>query len=463
MQAGAKAAAAILVLTDMFESKRPAKVALKAWGRSARYAGARDRAAVSGLVLDALRHKSAIAAAMGAETPRALVIGTLGRIWGHKAEQIDADFAQSEHAPEVLSAEEKSGLTADILDASYYVQANVPKWLWPHFSRAFGENALNEAQALNTRAPVDLRLNELKRPASDSLKAVAKIGGQGLNWLPTAARIAAPAADTRSGHVQSLPGFAKGWLEVQDAGSQFVSLCTGIGPGAQVLDYCAGGGGKTLALAQQMQNKGQIFAYDRDGRRLVPIHARLKRAGVRNAQVRDPRDEDPLADLLGKMDAVLVDAPCTGTGTWRRHPDAKWRLRDGQLQTRINEQNQVLRQAAPFVRPGGSLFYVTCSFLCEENEDRVDAFLTEHVNFERLSVSEVAKAGGLLNKAGMQMLESCTFPRLDPLPSGEMAGERGLANEELKRGYNNAGDLRLSPFTAETDGFYMAALRKKLS
>ncbi|MCF6292853.1 MAG: RsmB/NOP family class I SAM-dependent RNA methyltransferase [Robiginitomaculum sp.] len=433
MQTGAKAAAAIAVLEDMFEAKRPAKVALKAWGRASRYAGARDRAYVSGLVLDALRHKTAISAAMGSNDARALVIGTLGRIWGQKAEDIDAEFEQSEHAPEPLTQEEKTGLQADISDAPDYVQANVPEWLWPHFERTFGKNSLVEAQSLNTRASVDLRLNALKRPATDSLKAVSKIGGQGLDWLSTAARIPAPSADTRSGHVQSLPGFAKGWLEVQDVGSQFVTLCTGIGSGSQVLDYCAGGGGKSLALAQQMQNKGQVFAYDRDGRRLVPIHARLKRAGVRNVQVRDPRDDNPLGDLTGKMDAVFIDAPCTGTGTWRRHPDAKWRLREGQLQVRMSEQDQVLRQAAPFVRSGGMMFYVTCSFLCEENQDRVDAFLSEHDEFERLSVGEVAKAGGLLNEAGQLVLEKCLTA---------------------------AGDLRMSPHSAQTDGFYMAALRR---
>jgi 16S rRNA (cytosine967-C5)-methyltransferase len=431
MQPGAKAAAAIAVLTDMAEAKRPAKVALKAWGRSARYAGARDRAAVSGLVLDALRHKSELGAVMGSDDPRALVIGTLGRIWGRSIDDIDAEFVASEHAPDGLRADEKFLLAKEDRSFPAFIKANIPEWLWPHFVRAFGDEALTEGQAMCSRAPVDLRLNELKRPAADALKAVTKMGGEAVQWLPTAARIPAPSADTRAGHVQSLPGFAKGWLEVQDAGSQFVALCTGIGPGTQVLDYCAGGGGKTLALAQQMQNKGQIFAYDRDGRRLVPIHARLKRAGVRNAQVRDPRDDDPLGDLAGKMDAVLVDAPCTGTGTWRRHPDAKWRLKDTQLQTRMREQDQVLAQAAPFVRPGGLLFYVTCSLLVEENEDRVDVFLTANTGFERVSIGE---QNGLLSEAGKELLAKCLTP---------------------------AGDLRMSPNTTQTDGFYMAGLQRK--
>ncbi|PHR62596.1 MAG: MFS transporter [Robiginitomaculum sp.] len=435
MQAGAQAAAAIAVLTDMIDAKRPAKVALKAWGRNSRYAGARDRAYVSGLVLDALRHKSEISAAMGADTPRAIVIGTLGRIWGLTAEQINQQFEVNEHAPEPLNEAECAGLLADTSSAPDHIRANVPQWLWSHFERAFAKDALAEAQALNTRAPVDLRLNALKRPAEDSLKAVAKIGGEPVEFLPTAARIAPPEANTRTAHVQSLPGFAKGWLEVQDIGSQFVALSTGIGPGAQVLDYCAGGGGKTLALAQQMQNRGQVFAYDRDGRRLVPIHARLKRAGVRNVQVRDPRDDAPLADLTGKMDAVLIDAPCTGTGTWRRHPDAKWRLREGQLEVRMREQDQVLAQAAPFVRPGGKMFYVTCSLLAEENEDRIDQFLTDNSDFERGAIEDAATSGGLLNAAGLDLLQKCV---------------------------TQAGDLRLSPHSAATDGFYMAVVQRKV-
>jgi len=432
MQAGARAAAAIAVLTDMDEAKRPVKLALQAWGRTARYAGARDRAAVSGLVLDTLRHRLELTEAMG-DTARGLVIGTLGRIWGQSAEAINSDFAASEHAPAPLSTEEQAGLLADTSSAAAHVQANVPAWIWPFFEQAFGDNALAEARGLNTRAPVDLRLNTLKRPTADGLKSVVGIGAEAVAFLPSAARIPPPSADTRSPHVQSLPGYVKGWLEIQDAGSQFVTLCTGIGPGMQVLDYCAGGGGKTLALAQQMQNKGQIFAYDNNNRRLAPIHERLKRAGVRNAQVRSPSDPEALADLTGNMHAVLVDAPCTGTGTWRRHPDLKWRLREGQLQTRIGEQDEVLRQAAPFVRPGGVLFYVTCSLLRQENEDRIDEFLAEYSEFSRVFVAEIAASGGLLNAAGQQVL---------------------AANS------TETGDLRLSPMTTQTDGFYMAALRK---
>ena len=150
----------------------------------------------------------------------------------------------------------------------------------------------------------------------------------------------------------------------------------------QVLDFCAGAGGKTLALAAMMANQGQIYATDSDGRRLTPIFERLARSGARNVQVRAPRGaQDVLSDLAGRCDLVLIDAPCTGSGAWRRNPDAKWRMRPGALEQRIKDQNESLENAARFVKPGGRLVYVTCSLLKAENEDRVAAFLERHADF----------------------------------------------------------------------------------
>jgi 16S rRNA (cytosine967-C5)-methyltransferase len=170
--------------------------------------------------------------------------------------------------------------------------------------------------------------------------------------------------------------FLKGWFEVQDEGSQLAALLSEAAPGMQVADVCAGGGGKTLALAALMQGKGQIYAYDVDGRRLAPLKERADRAGAHNIQIRTPmRTRDALEDLRGRMDLVFVDAPCTGSGTWRRNPDAKWRLRPNALAKRLEEQRQALAMAAPLVKPGGRLVYVTCSVLPEENEDQIAAFL----------------------------------------------------------------------------------------
>src|SRR5207245_1834377 len=156
--------------------------------------------------------------------------------------------------------------------------------------------------------------------------------------------------------------FVKGWVELQDEGSQLASLLCGARAGEQVLDLCAGGGGKTLALAAEMENRGQIYATDMDGRRLMPIYLRLERANARNVQVRAPRGAaDILADLQNRCDLVLIDAPCTGTGAWRRNPDAKWRIRPGALAERIKAQDALLARAAEYVKPGGRIVYVTCS------------------------------------------------------------------------------------------------------
>jgi 16S rRNA (cytosine967-C5)-methyltransferase len=174
--------------------------------------------------------------------------------------------------------------------------------------------------------------------------------------------------------VETAPEFEKGWFEVQDLGSQWAAARAGDIRGKQVLDLCAGGGGKTLALAAAMVNTGQLYAYDSDARRLTDTVRRAQRAGVRNLQVRSPIHADALAGLDGKMDLVFVDAPCTGSGTWRRHPDTKWRVTPEQLLRRTLEQDAVLLEASAFVKSGGHIVYVTCSLFAEENEDRARRF-----------------------------------------------------------------------------------------
>jgi 16S rRNA (cytosine967-C5)-methyltransferase len=219
----------------------------------------------------------------------------------------------------------------------------------------------------------------------------------------------------------------RGLVEIQDEGSQLASLIAAAKPGQQVLDFCAGGGGKTLALAAAMDNKGQVYATDNDGRRLMPIYPRLERANARNVQVRAPKGtKDILADLVGRCDLVVVDAPCTGTGTWRRNPDAKWRTRPGALDVRVKEQDEVLESAERHVKQGGVLLYITCSMLKAENEDRISAFLEKNADFLPLDAAHMAR------RAGLEDLARFASP-------------------------HGAG-LRLSPRTSGTDGFYIAAL-----
>ena len=204
-----------------------------------------------------------------------------------------------------------------------------------------------ELQALTGRAPLDLRVNALKvQSRSEAHDALPHLGAVETPLSPYGLRIQ-PGEDGRGPAVQSEPEFIKGWIEIQDEGSQIAAILSGVQPDEQVVDLCAGGGGKTLALAAMMNNHGQLYATDSDARRLAPIHERVTRAGVRNVQIRTPRARaDAVSDLDGKIDCVVVDAPCTGIGTWRRNPDAKWRLRPGSLDVRRNEQAVVLDRAA---------------------------------------------------------------------------------------------------------------------
>ena len=220
-------------------------------------------------------------------------------------------------------------------------------------------------------------------------------------------------------------------IELQDEGSQLTAVFSGAKPGEQVVDLCAGAGGKTLALAAMMENKGQIFATDDDKRRLAPIHERLKRSGARNVQVRTPKSVGgELADLVGRCDLVLIDAPCTGTGTWRRNPDAKWRMRPGALEQRQKEQTEILERAVPLLKPGGRIAYITCSVLEEENGGRVRAFLTRHPEFSVQPPAEVVNA----------------------------LGERAVMFSKAAR-LSEQGIL-MTPCLTDTDGFFVALLRR---
>ncbi|HHK75147.1 MAG TPA: RsmB/NOP family class I SAM-dependent RNA methyltransferase, partial [Rhizobiales bacterium] len=236
--------------------------------------------------------------------------------------------------------------------------------------------------------------------------------------------------DARLPHIESEAAHGKGWFEVQDEASQLAALLTGAEPGLQVADICAGAGGKTLALAAAMQNKGQIHAWDRDKHRLRPIWERLKRAGARNVQVLPGGEAGALDPLAGKMDIVLADAPCTGTGSWRRKPDAKWRLGEQMLQTRSKEQRDVLKTAARLVKPGGKLVYVTCSLLPEENMGQINRFLAARPDFLP------------------ENLESLWKKLLPDTPPPLIDGKTKAA-------------LLLSPARQNTDGFFIAAMRKK--
>jgi 16S rRNA (cytosine967-C5)-methyltransferase len=330
-----------------------------------------------------------------------------------------------------LSDDERRRLETAALDnAPAHVAGDYPEWLDAHLARTFGDSRTEEGAALASRAPLDLRVNTLKAAPEEAQEALSDLAPRPTPWSPLGLRIAL-GADARNPGIQSEEDFIKGGIEVQDEGSQLAAGFTAARPGEQVIDLCAGAGGKTLALAALMQGKGRLIATDRDKRQLAPIHERLSRAGVHNAEIRAPKGEaDPLADIRGSADLVVIDAPCTGTGTWRRNPDAKWRMRPGALEIRLKDQAEVLERAVPLVKPGGRIAYITCSVLTEENGEQVRAFLARHPEFATAPPAQTASV--LQDKAA----------------------------DFAKAALQSTEGWLMTPRRTGTDGFFVAVLKK---
>jgi 16S rRNA (cytosine967-C5)-methyltransferase len=395
MTRGARLSAAIEVLADIEDRRRPAGDALKDWGLAHRFAGSGDRAAIGGLVFDALRRRSSAAHLMGAATPRAILFGALKLERGLSLDDIATLADGGRHAPAPPDDAEMKALAAEPFDdVPAHVRGDYPEWLDSHFAAVFGEERAEEGAALSCRAPVDLRVNTLKGDRDTAAAALAHLHAVPTPWSPAGLRIAL-SAEAKSPPLHAEPAYIDGLIEIQDEGSQLAAKLSAAQPGETVVDLCAGGGGKTLALAALMANSGRILATDTDIRRLAPIHARIARAGVRNVEVRTPRgDAELLNDVGGAADLVLIDAPCTGVGAWRRNPDAKWRVRPGALEQRIKAQDAALERAAGLVKPGGRIAYITCSLLDEENGARVRNFTARHPEFRAAPAAEVTGAFG---------------------------------------------------------------------
>ncbi|VAW23241.1 16S ribosomal RNA m(5)C 967 methyltransferase, partial [hydrothermal vent metagenome] len=338
---------------------------------------------------DAMRKRASHQFSMQSENGRALALSVIVRDWGIELEELETAFASDNFAPEPISPEEKKLLLSEtpLKNAPKHVQANIPEWLMAKFEKSFGKNWPEQAKAQSDRPPLDMRVNILKSSSDKVQKSLKRFSPQPTDIATKGLRILPGVGATRIANISADEAYKKGWVEIQDQGSQIVSALCNAKPGEQVLDFCAGGGGKTLALASWMENKGQIFAHDSDRNRLAPIFDRLKRAGIRNVQVRSPQ-EGALDNLVGRMDKVLIDAPCTGTGTWRRHPDSRWRLSPAQLEKRVAEQAQILDEAKKFLRPGGELIYITCSVLPEENIEQIESFITKNQDFDSIDMEQ---------------------------------------------------------------------------
>ncbi|MBS0242628.1 MAG: RsmB/NOP family class I SAM-dependent RNA methyltransferase [Proteobacteria bacterium] len=430
MRPGARISGSIEVLAEVIDRHRPVSLALADWGKAHRFAGSGDRAAIGNLVYDALRRRASLASRMGSDTPRAIALGAAPDALAVTADTVATMCTGADHSPEPLSEAELAALSGTISSgAPAHVQADVPEWLWPELERSFGARTIAEGQAMARRAPADLRVNTLKATRERVIKSLASFGPEESRLSPLGVRIAAPEGPSRTPNLQAEAAFQAGWFEVQDEGSQIAALLAGAGPRKQILDLCAGAGGKTLAMSAKMQNTGQIYAYDDDRERLKAIFERVKRAATRNIQVLRAGDEVALEALGDRFDVVLVDAPCTGTGVWRRRPEAKWRLKPANLEARVAEQMAVMETGARHVKPGGRLVYVTCSLLASENVDQVKAFLERHQDFESVPFADVWRAE--------------------------------IGTEPPASADGRSDSLLLTPHSHGTDGFFVAILERK--
>lgn len=431
MTPASRLSAAIDLLGSIAGSDRPADTVVSAFLRRRRYMGAKDRAAVTSQVYATLRHRARVfwhlTRGGGDEPgPRALAFAHLVLHDGVSVDTLAGLCDGDRYAPMPLTDGERRWLT-DLAGSPALPETmpaatrwELPDWAAASLSAAFGEGLPREAEALLHEAPLDLRVNTLvsDRPAAQVALADSGLAVEATPLSPLGIRVRGRAP------LSAHPAFRSGAVEVQDEGSQLVALMTDVRPGMQVIDFCAGAGGKSLVLAAQMANKGRVVAADVSQARLDRSKDRVRRARVNNIEPKLLSHERDrwVRRQKGKFDRVLIDAPCSGSGAWRRNPDARWRPMD--LPALTSLQDRILESACRLARPGGRLVYATCSLLPEENEARIAAFLSTHPEFRPLPASDVwaAAIGG-------------RSPAADPY-------------------------LHLTPARSGTDGFFVAVLER---
>lgn len=433
MTPAARLEAAITLLATIEAAPRaPADAVANGFFRERRFIGGADRRWISDLAWSVLRQwlrldwhcaRHGVPATARTRAIAWLVLGERAN-----ADALAGLFAGTRYGPAPLEDLERRLLRAlagaslqdGAMDAA--TRLNLPGFLLPAFERRFGAQLAAEAAALEAPATLDLRVNLLKGDVAAARAALARDGlaAEATRFSPWGLRLAGRAP------VTGTAGFRDGLVEIQDEGSQLIALLTDAQPGMRVLDYCAGAGGKTLAIAATMRNQGQVVAADISMKRLDAAARRLRRAGIHNVERRAIAPGDKwLKRARASFDRVLVDAPCTGTGTWRRNPDARFRLAPDDLSAMLAMQRDILQAAARLVKPGGCLVYATCSLLVEENDAQVDALLAQAPEFS------------------VQPLPTL-WARLAPGRTAPGAGPY----------------LALSPGSHGTDGFFCAVLRR---
>ena len=429
MTPAARLAAAIDLLEQIDSSgRKPADAVANDFFRARRFIGSGDRRAVSDRVWAVLRTRRRLTwwlARAGAHPAARLLVGASLLLEGWTMDGVEQGFAGGQFAPAPLVAPERdvlrplAGRTLDHPSMSEAVRLEILDWILPHLQDRFGDDLAAEMAAMAEPAPLDLRANSLKTTREEARAALLAEGieAEPTPHAPWGLRVAHRRA------VTSGPAFQTGMVEIQDEGSQLVAHLVGAAPGMRVADWCAGAGGKTLAIAALMENRGHVVACDVSEARLDGAVKRLRRAGVHNVERHVTVDGDKWAKRRARtFDRVLVDAPCTGTGTWRRNPDGRLRLTETDLAELIPKQARILDAAERLVRPGGHLLYATCSLLRHENEVQVEGFCARHPGYEVMPLSD-----------------AWSLPTAPPCPDPYLV---------------------LTPAQHGTDGFFAAVLRR---
>ncbi|MCB1557079.1 MAG: RsmB/NOP family class I SAM-dependent RNA methyltransferase [Alphaproteobacteria bacterium] len=434
MTPAARIKACIDLLEKIAVSRIPMDGTIGDYMRVRRYIGSKDRSAIAERTYEIVRHTARLGwwlKKTGAEdTPRNRVLAWLAMGECCAPKRLKDLFDGSKYGPDKLSDEERAYVEkweGDVLNHSAMpesVRAECPLLYEDKLRSYFGPDFVPEMEAMLHPAPLDLRVN-IWRATRDKARAYLSADG-----VETDETIFSPWGLRARGkaYLSKTKAFAKGWIEIQDEGSQLIALACDVQPGMQVLDYCAGAGGKTLALAASMGNKGRIVAMDLEPRRLEKSRARLKKAGLADCvEIRPLSDEKNrkwLRRQKESFDLVLTDVPCSGTGTWRRNPDMRWRTYGPPLEELVDIQADILEKVAKTVKPGGRLVYATCSLLPDENERQIESFLAGHPEFS-----------------------------LFPLPDSLRAVCAGEKNEPVPF-------MRLTPYRHGTDGFFAAVLTR---
>lgn len=360
MTPAARVQAAIDVLDEMLGGM-PAEQALTRWARRSRFAGSKDRAAVRDHVFDAWRCRRSLSAIGGAETGRGLMLGLLRRS-GTDPETV---FGAGPYAPLALDAAETAagGPATGLAE-----RLDMPDWLWPRFEASLGAAAPDAAASLQHRSSTHLRVNIGKGTPDAARESLAL---DGVDCVPHPASPTALQVTSGNRRIRQSAAYLEGLVELQDAASQALVDALPLEDGMRVLDFCAGGGGKSLAMAARARI--EVFTHDADPGRMRDLGPRAARAGVTVIELASAD-----LDRAGPFELVLCDVPCSGSGSWRRDPEGKWRLSEAQLQALAATQDAILRQAATLTAPAGCLAYATCSVLAEENESRIAGFFAAH-------------------------------------------------------------------------------------